>query len=358
MNNTENKKIALFLFTELAGYILACMKQLAASGDVEVHVVRWPVNAIAPFKFNLDGENIFYHERKDLSDDQLIAFANKLQPDIIFCSGWIDKGYLKICNSFKGKIKTVLTFDNPWRNTLKQNIAALVGKYYIRKYFSHCWVSGSPQHIYALKLGFNHDTIADGFYSCDYNYFHGLYEEYRPEKIKHFPKRILFVGRYTRLKGVSELWKAFVQFQNEQPNEWELWCLGKGELEKDFPVHDKIKNFGFVQPDELNRFIKDAGVFILPSHYEHWGVVVHEYAACGFPLICSSTTSAATTFLRDGENGFLHAPCSVDALVQVFKLLNQTPVEKLIAMGDRSAELSAAITPATWIATVKKYLNN
>ena len=48
-------KKCVFLFTELACYIVACMKELAATGLVEVHVVRWPVNAVAPFKFSLEG---------------------------------------------------------------------------------------------------------------------------------------------------------------------------------------------------------------------------------------------------------------------------------------------------------------
>jgi glycosyltransferase involved in cell wall biosynthesis len=355
---SPDKKRCLFLFTELAGYILACMKELAARGDVEVHVVRWPVNAVAPFKFSLEGENFHCYERKELDDDQLLLFAKQLQPDIIFCSGWIDKGYLKVCREFKGKVKTVLTFDNPWRNTIRQNIAAIVGHFFVKRYYTHCWVSGDPQRVYARKLGFKDTLIEDGFYSCDYNLFHKLYLEFRAAKAAHFPKRILFVGRYTRLKGVRELWQAFVKFQEQTPSEWELWCLGKGELDPEFPVHPKIKNFGFVQPGELRKFIAETGIFILPAHYEHWGVVVHEYAASGFPLICSSTTSAATTFLRDGENGFVHEPYSVEALIEVFKKLNLTSSERLVSMGDRSAALAAAITPDTWITTVKNYLSN
>lgn len=334
------------------------MKALAARGDVEVHVVRWPVNSVAPFKFDLEGDNIRYYEREKLNDVQLMEFAIHLRPDVIFCSGWIDKGYLKVCKYFKNNIPTVLTFDNPWRNTFKQKIAAAVGHLYVRRYFTDCWVSGSPQHTYAVKLGFPEKEIRSGFYSCDYSLFHKMYLELRPEKVKNYPKRILFVGRYTLLKGVRELWQAFLQFQKETDSEWELWCLGKGELENEFPVHPKIRNFGFVQPSELRQYIAGSGVFILPSHYEHWGVVVHEYAAAGFPLICSSTTSAATAFLRDGENGFIHEPLSVDALVQVFRKLNNTPTEKLIQMGDRSAELSASITPETWIGTVMNYLKS
>lgn len=348
----------LFLFTELAGYIVACMKRLAAQGNIEVHVVRWPVNAVAPFQFNLEGENLNFYERKDMSDSQLVEFASNLRPDVIFCSGWIDKGYLKVCREHKHQVRTVLTFDNPWRNTLKQNIASVFGALYVKRYFTDCWVSGAPQHVYARKLGFNGAAIHEGFYSCDYDLFHSYYLANREQKSRQFPRRILFVGRYTELKGVRELWKAFVTFKETSDNNWELWCLGKGELESEFPNHPMIKNFGFVQPSELGRFISDTGVFILPSHYEHWGVVVHEYAAAGFPLICSATTSAATAFLKDGVNGFIHAPESSESLVEVFRKLDALTDEELISMGDKSAALAASITPDTWVQTVHEYLKH
>lgn len=346
----------LFLFTELAGYIVACMKKLAESQNVEVHVIRWPVNAVAPFRFALDGENIHFYERKDYTDAQLIVFAKQLNPDVIFCSGWIDKGYNAVCKFFHGKINTVVGLDNPWRNTLKQNIAALAGHYWLRNYFSHCWVPGSPQKTYALRLGFKEASIKEGIYSCDYDIFHNQYLLNRNTKKQLFPKKIIFVGRYTKLKGTLELWDAFIKFHEQQPNEWELWCLGKGELNEKFPKHDKIKNIGFVQPDEMHKFISGSGVFILPSHYEHWGVVVHEFAAAGFPVICTTTTGAATKFLANNINGYALPPYDVNALVEIFKQINALSPAELLAMGDRSAELASEITPLTWAQTFMEFI--
>jgi glycosyltransferase involved in cell wall biosynthesis len=338
----------LFLYTEMAGYMLACMKRLAAEYNAEVHVVVYPVNAIAPFQFDLTGKNLFFYERKSLDQKSLISLAGKINPDAVICSGWIDKDYLELCRQQKSGVPTVLVLDNPWRNTLKQNIAAIFGPFWLKRYFTHCWAAGGPQITYAKKLGFSSDQIKDGWYSCDYDYFHRQYLNTRDEKRKSFPKKIIFVGRYAKLKGVRELWQAFVLFQQKHPCEWELWCLGKGDYLNEFPNHDKIRNFGFVQPSEMGKFIRETGVFILPAHYEHWGVVVHEFAAAGFPMICSTTTSAATTFLKEGHNGFFHEPCSVESLVKVFEKLLRTSDEELIRMSERSAELATHFTPDTW----------
>lgn len=352
------EKKCLFLFTELAGYVVACMKALAATGKVQVHVVRWPVNAVAPFQFSLEGKNLFFYERASFTDESLMEFSKNLNPDIIICSGWIDKGYMKVCKAFRKEIKTILTIDNPWRGTLKQHVASFAGPLYLQNYYSHCWVPGSPQRKFASKLGFPQNKITEGVYSADYDLYHQLYHEYLPGKKQLFPKRIIFVGRYTKLKGVKELWEAFISFHKEEPNEWELWCLGKGDMDALFPEHPKIKNFGFIQPGAMAPFISGTGVFILPSHYEHWGVVVHEYAAAGFPLICTTSTSAATTFLEEGKNGFFIDPCSTSSMVEVFKKINKLSSDQLLKMGDHSAELAKRITPQTWSNTVLGFIQN
>lgn len=357
MSEVKNTK-CLFLLTELSGYIVACLNKLADEHPVEVHLVRWPVNAVAPFQFAFDKPNMFIYERKELTDEQLMTLSKDINPQIILCSGWMDKGYNRICRFFNSNIPVVLGLDNPWRGTLKQHVAALAGPFSLPRYYSKCWVPGITQKTYALKLGFKPHQIKTGAYSCDFEAFHKLYHQNREAKIKAFPKKIIFVGRYTRLKGTLELWNAFVEFQKQQPCEWELWCLGKGELENQFPVHDKIRNFGFIQPSEMHKFIAGCGVFILPSHYEHWGVVVHEFGAAGFPLICTSTTGAANAFLINEKNGYIIPPVDTNALVDVFKKITNLSTDELIAMGDKSAELASHITPSTWSDTFMDFLNN
>ena len=353
-----NTKKCLFLLTELSGYLISCLKNLSETQLAEVHVVRWPVNTIAPFKFDLADKNIKFYERKDYDDVKLKALAHQINPDIIMCSGWNDKGYNKVCREYKDSIHVILGLDNPWRNTAKQNLATLIGPLLLPFYYTHCWVPGVTQMKYSLKLGFAENHIKQGAYSCDFDSFNELYTKNRPFKSKNFPKKIIFVGRYTKLKGTLELWDAFIEFQQRQPNDWELWCLGKGELIDKFPVHDKIKNFGFVQPSEMKKIISECGVFILPSHYEHWGVVVHEFAAAGFPLICTTTTGAAEKFIQDGQNGYFVQPKDKDSIINVFQKITSLSSDQLITMGDKSNELARQITPQTWSETFLDFFNN
>src|SRR4051812_35814922 len=94
----------LFLYTELADYTLACCRQLAK--EAEVHIVRWPVNKEAPFKFDFNGLNI--HEKSQMDRDQLMKKVAEIAPDKIVCSGWIDKDYLFVVKKYFKKIPTII----------------------------------------------------------------------------------------------------------------------------------------------------------------------------------------------------------------------------------------------------------
>lgn len=343
-----NKKKILFLHTELAGYFLACIDTLAKTFDAEVHVIKLPVNKEAPFVFAYENKVRFY-DRADYTDKSLMALCTSISPDFIFCAGWIDKSYLRVCKRFFRKIPTVIVLDNHWTGSLKQQVAALASPAFLLRRFSHIWIPGFFQYEYARRLGFKRDAIITGMYSADVNKFHQYYLEFKDKKERDFPKRFLYVGRYIESKGVKELWDAFLEIQAEEGHtDWELWCAGTGHLEGVFPDHSKIKNFGFVQPPELQSLIEDAGVFVLPSHSDPWGVVVHEFAACGMPMICSNEVGAASTFLIHGYNGFSFKAKDKTALKKaMLRMMNQTKEEHLI-MSERSLSLSNTINPLIW----------
>lgn len=352
----QPRKKALFLYFELAGYFLSSVRQLVADYDVEAYVVKHPANSVAPFHFE-NYENITFYDRSSFTRDSLIEWIDKLQPSFIFCCGWIDKDYVAACRHFKNRITTVLSLDNPWQGKLKQHIASIIGKLYISGIFDYAWVPGAPQVEYCKQLGFSKQRIYTGLYAADLKWFNLQYEKNINAKEIAFPKRILYVGRYTAHKGVTEMWNAFVRLHNETPNPWELWCLGKGELEHLMPVHPKIKNFGFVQPHLLDTFISQSGVFILASRFEHWGVVIHEFAAAGLPVISTNKTSAASAFVREGKNGWLAKAGNEESLLACFRDVINTSDMKLNQMSHESHNLAQTVTPGMWAATAWMILN-
>lgn len=342
----------LILYTEPANYTIACLRALDPQ-KVEVHFVRWPVNKEAPFRFSFP-ENVRVYERSDYNGQQLLSLAEKIAPDAILCSGWIDKEYLAVCRAFAKKAVTILTMDNKWQGTLRQRLATIVARFRFLPVFRFIWVPGGPQKRFAQKLGFPERRIRTGFYSADVPFFRGIFLSTREKKQQHFPHRVIYAGRYYEFKGVHELWNAFAKVSDETKSDWELWCLGTGDA---VPAkHPKIRHFGFVQPSEMEAFLRDTGVYVLPSRVEPWGVAVHEFAAAGFPLLLSRNVGAAAAFLDEGKNGFTFSAASEDELVAVFRRLFQLDDATLAAMGERSAEKALQITPATWAETLQEMI--
>jgi len=343
----------VILYSELAEYSLACFRALAQRG-AKILLVHWPINPEAPFVFDLD----FCERavsRSEVNNDELKALVQDFNPDLIMCSGWMDRGYVATCKLWRQSIPTVLTLDNHWKGTWRQRLAVLVAPFTLAHSFSRAFVPGSPQLEYARKLGFARKDIQTGFYSADLSKFNKYYDQLIPDKEKSFPKRFLFVGRYVQHKGIYDVWEAFQQVQKEYPD-WELWCCGTGEEFENRVESPGIRHFGFVQPSEFLPILKDTGVYILGSHFEPWGVSVHEMAASGYPMILSDEVGAREAFLRDGMNGYLYEPGNVGQLVQRMKTIAQKTPEELLAMTMESHQLAQEISPDVWAQKTLSFL--
>lgn len=337
-------KIA-FLYSEVAGYFLACAAEL--SKRAEVLIFRWPVNKEAPFDLT-KYKNLTILDRSKFDQDQLEDTLLQFQPDLVVCSGWLDKGYLIAAKKFKRQIPVIVSIDNHWTGSVKQRIAALVSPLHLKKTFTHAWVPGKPQAVFAEKLGFRDQYLLKNFYCADVELFKQQYEATFHLKEKSFPKRFLYVARYVKHKGIYEMWQAFLELQKEMPNEWELWCLGTGEEWEKRVEGEKIRHFGFVQPTEMQQYIEQTGVYILPSTFEPWGVSVQEFAICGFPLLLSGAVGAKWGYLREDENGLEFKQGSVEAIKDAMKKMVETPDHDLCEMGQKSHAIGISFTPQKW----------
>lgn len=354
----DDKKRILFLYTELAAYFMACVKQLSVAHQAEVHIIHWPLNQEAPFDFSGKYPGIKFYNRKKLNREQLLRLVEDIDPGIIYCSGWIDKEYIEICKRYKTKIPVIGGIDTAWTGSIKQRVHVAMSGFTTRKYFTHVWIAGEPQYPYAKKLGFDDNHILRGVYSADTDYFLPFYEKFRNAKSGLFPKKFIYVGRYLPFKGVVEMWEAFAELVDEGNSDWELWCLGIGDLWNKRKEHPNIKHFGFVQPAEMEKFLSETGVFILPSQFEPWAVVVHEFCAAGFPMICSNKVGAATLFLKENENGFIFEAGNKQDLKSVMKKIMDTNPAQLLEMSSKSHEMAKKHSPTIWASTLIKLIEH
>lgn len=337
------------LYEELAGYFLSSIEHFAQTTKINVVIIHKSSNAVAPFK--LETSNLIQlRNRDEMSEIQLYDLINLMQPNFLFCGGWAYKPYLKICKSLKGRIPICVGFDNQWSGSLKQRLSLLYARFYFKKLFDKAFVPGKLQKQFALKLGFKEKDIYLGAYCCDYSLFNTAFTNTFQLKKENFPKVFLYSGRYASEKGITDLWDAFKEIEDQE--NWELWCLGIGSIKPIY--HPKIKHFGFVQPKDLAPIIEKTGVFILPSHFEPWGVVVHEFATAGFPILCSNKVGAGEVFLEESINGFSFTPGNKNEIKNVLTRVIQLENNALIEMSENSHQISFKITNDSWTSTFKK----
>ncbi len=333
-----------FLYSEIAGYFMANVKELAK--EHEVLIFRWPINSEAPFNFD-EIPNVRIEDRSNFSQIQIEDELKKFNPDILVCSGWMDKGYVKAAKSFKKEIPVVLTLDNHWTGGLKQKIAASISPIYLKRIFTHAWVPGDPQARFAEKLGFKGSNLIRNFYCADVNLFTSKYEETFKAKEVSFPKRFLYVARYVEHKGIFEMWQAYKELKDSNQIDWELWCIGTGSEWDQRIESEGISHFGFIQPTEMGKYLEGSGVYILPSKFEPWGVTVQEFALSGFPMIVSERVGAKHTYLKD--NGFEIKSGSVKAIKEAMLKFTKMNDSELVAMGKRSHEIGLSFSNEMWV---------
>lgn len=322
----------------------------------EFHIVHYPINAEAPFEFN-EEKKIFFYLKEDSSVELLYSMVMELNPSVVFCSGWTDKIYLRICKLYATSIPIILCFDNVWKGNLKQRMLLPFSWMVLHRIFSGVWVPGKQQAVFAYKLGFHFDRVFEGFYSTDIRFYRQAYENSIEKKKEKFPKVFLCVARYIPQKGLNYLWDAFIRLCKEEQHEWELWCAGTGIFFDTRAKHPRIKHLGFVQPNEMTRLVETAGVFVLPSISEPWGVVVHEFAAAGFPLVLSDAVGSGSAFLQENSNGFIVKGGNTESIYLGLKKIVEKTDEELIQMGSQSIVLANKISTEKWSEQLLKIAN-
>ena len=339
----------VFLYTELAEYVVNCFERLAKSGT-EVHVMAYPVNPEAPFELG-NREGGHYYQRVDFTSDDIVSLVHSIQPDAIFVSGWVDEGYLDALSKLRATYRRVLVSDNATDNGLKSRASLLRARAKFKKLFDFAFVSGQPQRLYAEGMGFKKNEVFTGFYTADEQRYLKIENENLGSK---FPKRFVFVGRYLPFKGIYDLWNSFMEIDRRG---WELHCYGTGaDWEKRIEAPG-IFHHGFIQPENMESVMAKGGIFVLPSHKEPWGVVVHEFAAAGFPLLVSNKVNAASAFLSEGLNGRIFKAKSKSELKQRLLEFMSLDDKELTKMSSESRNLAEEMSLSRWLKTVEVIAN-
>lgn len=339
----------LFFHAEVMGYTTATLEALAKMG-VEVHVVSWDSKKLTGYKIPTL-KNVTFYGRSAFNFRGLRELAERIKPEIVVVSGWQDPAYVLAAFALRRKgFKTVTGLDTQWEGGPRFLLAEVLGKLGVFKsIYSYAWIPGLRQFETAKRLGYRDHEIISNLYSADLKLF--TRAQSRSQGQADYSRTFLFVGRLVREKGLTDLLSAWNSLSSQR-NDWVLKIIGDGDLRDAIPSDPSIIFKGFLQPDDLAREVSESGCFVIPSRREPWGVVVHEFAAVGLPLILSSGVGSSDAFLIDGFNGYRVRPGKIGDIAEAMRKIVESDPKTLREFGERSALLSQRITPETSAASL------
>ena len=156
---------------------------------------------------------------------------------------------------------------------------------------------------------------------------------------------ILFASKLQTRKRCIDLIEAYAQLSpgdGREPHPY-LLIVGDGEERAALEARarelgwDGIRFLGFRNQSELPGLFDLASVFVLPSRYEPWGLIVNEVMNAARTVIVSEDVGAHPDLVQDGVTGFVFPAGSVDALTAALRRVFATP-ETASTMGRHALE--------------------
>ncbi|GEM_PF-387435 len=144
---------------------------------------------------------------------------------------------------------------------------------------------------------------------------------------------LLFVGMNFEIKNLDLVMEALAQCTKKDKNSFKLLVVGKGNKAKYTKKAGELGILNQVAFAGATSFVQDfylaSDIFIMPSRYDTFGMVVLEAMLAGLPVIISDTVGAKD--LIDRSNGFIISPEADPAIVSdiIFQLKDSSLRQKM-----------------------------
>jgi len=153
--------------------------------------------------------------------------------------------------------------------------------------FRHCrggivTYSHPEMRQYLLRFGYHESQLA---------YVANGMDVTAADRTAEQPKQydVAWTGRVHPQKGIDDLLAVLASLKRRLPD-YRAVIIGKSRealepIVRDMGLSANITFSGLVSEDEKYRLLKASRVFVMPSRYESWGIVVGEALAAGVPVV-------------------------------------------------------------------------
>lgn len=164
------------------------------------------------------------------------------------------------------------------------------------------------------------------------------------EKSSLLCKRIISIGRFDYEKGNDLLLQVWKKVEKQMPD-WQLDIYGNGNREpyllqmRQLEI-DSSRCHLYGPINDVKKEYLNSSVFVLPSRYEGFGLVLIEAMACGVPVVSFDCENGPRSIITNGADGFLIPTFDIDAFADKLLLLMRD--ENLRRQMGEKAQKSAA----------------
>ena len=172
------------------------------------------------------------------------------------------------------------------------------------------WAPGGAQHG-AGSMEYGAGSVERGAWSGERS--EGSLLATSDSQLATSPLRFIYAGQSSIRKGIPVLIEAW---EKAQLRDAELLLVGSWQLAVDslkrLPVG--VHFVGPVGPEKLRELYRESDVFVFPSFFEGFGLVILEAMACGLPVIASDRSAGPDVL--DDSCGRVVAAGDVEQLVE------------------------------------------
>jgi len=353
-----NKGSVLVVYHEPTPYIMGLLERLGKIWPQGFEVIFTGVNLSQSWEISPEGANMQVLPRAPLA--ALALLARRIdQAGLVHLAGWSGHPVMltALALAFVKRVPVTIESDTPppfhtrlWKQLLKQLCYPLIFRIPVMFF-----PAGTRQAQYLRQYGVPPARITIAQMTVDVTRI-TRHVQAVPDAARTALRQgfgcgtgdcvFLFVGRLEPSKGIAELIAAFAMLAkgNVQPR---LVIVGDGSLADTVrtaaAADPAITATGRLAGNDLLNAYAAADVFVLPSLFEPWGLVVNEAMAAGLPVIASARAGCTDDLVKEGQTGHTVPAGDVAALASIMQTLLDNPQTRQ-ALGDNARSLIAGWT--------------
>jgi glycosyltransferase involved in cell wall biosynthesis len=253
----------------------------------------------------------------------LLARLRRLKPDAIWVYGYWR--WTNLVAMVFGKLlgaKLIISGDvSPYgaRRNMMRRLAKQVFFMWLRSVCDAFLVVGTLNRNYYLSHGVVEQKLVPFPFAVDNSFFRR--RAIQASETRHMLRAslgipehhpvILYASKFQEIKCPHDLLQAFFTLSPDgvKPPDATLLFIGDGELGESLHTEAARKSWpnvmflGFQNQTELPAYFDLCDIFVLPSEYEPWGLVVNEVMNAGSAIIVSDRVGCAPDLVQPGVNG-------------------------------------------------------